>query len=202
MWIDPMTISCALDGRPFKPYHATPAGLAAMGHRIINEQGDPGGLARLFGDPRAGHSGIVLWSVPGPLGPVRPISVNGLHRSVVLQSLKLPVVLAEMRQWEPPYRFRVRPDGDWDAVWAFFERLDAQSAIRLSRRPIVEISVGGESFGRDIRVADAPAPWLLGDESRVRTALAAYEELKGRRVRRIGRMDADDLRFPPRRRVG
>lgn len=190
-WIEASTISSHHLGRPFKPYHYTSAGLAEMALRILSEQGDPDGLAFLFGHPR--RPTIVVWSVPGPLGPIRPITLNGNHRTIALRALGVPVVLAEVRPWVPPYRCRVRSEREWHRTWPFLEWLHEHGAIRLSPRPVVETGAPC-GFTREIRVSDAPAPWLLAPPRCAVRALEVYEALKGARIEHVGRLNTSLLR--------
>jgi hypothetical protein len=108
-WIKPETITRGDLGELFKPYHWSSNGLAKMALRILDEQGDAESLLELFGCQR--DLEIVVNSFPGPLGPVRPIAVNGNHRTLALEALGVPAVLAELQPYAAPYRCEFY-DGD------------------------------------------------------------------------------------------
>jgi hypothetical protein len=164
-------------------------GLAAFAARILAEQGDPAGLLELFGEPRDRLPCIVVESFPGPNGPVRVITANGNHRTAALQALDVPLVLAEITYVVPPYRLDTHPTAGWDDTRRFVGWLAEHGAVRLSARPF-----GQTRFSRVIRVAEAPAPWLVGHPTDAITALDVYEMMTGRRLTRVGGVRVSELR--------
>jgi hypothetical protein len=133
---------------------------------------------------------LVVNSLTGPNGPVRYITTNGNHRTAALQALNVPVVLAEIDFIQPPYRSYVPHSGDeFNTVIAFLRWLDAKGAIRLSAGPIGRGHLSGV-----FRVADTPAPWLLGHPADAILALNIYETITGRPLKEIGGMHTAELR--------
>ncbi len=188
-WIPPHSITWQTLGQPFKPYHTSTRGIAALAGRILAERSDPGGLLELFGEPRAWLPCIVVDSFPGPNGPVRVVTTNGNHRTVALQALEAPLVLAEITYVVPPYRFDTHPTLGWDDTWRFVCWLAEHNAVRLSARPL-----GQTRFSRVIRVADTPAPWLVAHPADAFVALDAYQTITGRPLTRVGGVRVSELR--------
>jgi hypothetical protein len=84
-WIDPTSLARGRSlGKPFKPYHYSVTGVAAMALDILGDRSDPEYLPYLFGDPRSGTPNVVVDSLGGPFGPIRQITVNGNHRTLAL----------------------------------------------------------------------------------------------------------------------
>ena len=186
-WIKPETITRGDLGERFKPYHWSSNGLAKMALRILDEQGDAESLLELFGCQR--DLEIVVNSFLGPLGPVRPIAVNGNHRTLALEALGVPAVLAELQPYAPPYRCELHDGDEFESALPFLRWLDDRGGIRLASRPVV-----WSYFGPEVRVAEAQAPWILAPPWRAFEALDAYEVLKGRRLDVIGHMSVTELR--------
>jgi hypothetical protein len=161
-----------------------------MAEDILEEQGDPAGLVELFGDPRRTVPCVVVDSMKGPFGPVRPITVNGNHRTLAFEALGAPLVLAEVRNYDPPYQMTLR-DGadDWQTTLDFLRWLEAHRVVRLSSRPVLQ-----EGPWVTLRVADSIAPWLVAPPLDALDALDAYEGFHHGKINRIGQMDTKLLR--------
>ncbi|MFD4407596.1 hypothetical protein ACFWPH_33005 [Nocardia sp. NPDC058499] len=71
------------------------AGISEFAARIAMEQGDPAGLAELFGSADDPAIQVEAWDTPA--GPLFRIETNGNHRVAALASLAVPCVLAEVR---------------------------------------------------------------------------------------------------------
>jgi hypothetical protein len=188
-WIDPRRIVHDGLGKPFKPYHYTRRGLAAMAVRIVAENGDPAGLLALFGGPIETCDGVVVNRLEGPLGPVHVLSVNGLHRTAALRALRAPVILAEVHEVGPPYRLHIRDDETQRETLDFLRWLEAEGAIRLGRRPVVTTA-----YSRYICVVEAEAPFLLGPPAEALAAIDTYEAIVAQQVSHFGPLHVDALR--------
>jgi hypothetical protein len=184
MWIDPATIARGSLGVRFSPYHLSVRELAFLAEKVLLEQGDPDGLVRLFGHPRNPEPGIVVNSIPGPLGPVRTITVNGNHRTLIFEAFDAPLILAKVHRYKSPYRCEFHQDDDWVTTLAFLRWLESFKVLRLSTRAVVR-----KEPWSYLRVAEAPTPWLAASPDHALAALAAYEEFHGRRIERIGELD-------------
>jgi len=189
MWIDPATIARGSLGAPFSPYHYSVEELAFMAEKVLLEQGNPSGLAELFGHPRNPEPGVVADSIPGPFGPVRPISVNGNHRTLVFDALEAPLILAEVHRSRPPYRCKFHQDDDWRTTLSFLRWLESCKVLRLSSHPFVR--TGPWVY---LRIAEAPTPWLAASPGDALAASSAYEQFYRRRIERIGQLDLRLLR--------
>lgn len=187
-WIPPSLITHGETGATFKPYHHSSRGLANMSLRILEEDADPEGLLRLFGDPRSPSSGIVVSRLPGPLGPVYPITVNGNHRSIALEALGVPTVLAEVSREDPPYQLHIRSEALLSTTWPYLIWLHDRGAIRIGSRRITR------RRGITVHISAAIAPWIIGHPAMALRALAAYESIKGRRLQTLGPLSVSDLR--------
>lgn len=188
MWIDPATIVRGPLGIGFSPYHESVEELAFLAEKILLERGDPDGFARLLGHPRSPEPAVVVKSIPGPFGPVRTVTVNGNHRTLIFEAVGAPLILAKVHRYKAPYRCKFREDDDWRATLAFLRWLESFEVLRLSSRPVV----AKESWIY-LRVAEAPTPWLAAPPQNALAALATYEQIYGRRIERIGRLDRNLL---------
>ena len=189
-WIDPTTIARGRLGKRFSTTHHSPTGVAKMAEDILGEQGDPAGLAELFGDPRRTLPCVVVDSMAGPLGPVRAISTNGNHRTLAFEALGATIVLAEVRNYDPPYRMTFSDEhDDWQTTLDFLRWLEAHDVVRLSRDPVLR-----DGAWITLRIADAAAPWLAASPSEALAALDAYEGVHHEKIERIGQMDTKLLR--------
>jgi hypothetical protein len=184
-WIDSSSLARGRSlGKPFKPYHYSVAGVAAMAIDILGDRHDPECLPYLFGDPRSGLPSVVVDSLGGPFGSIRQISVNGNHRTLALEALGVPLVMAEVRRCVGPYSITFGEDDDWPTAMAFLRWLEARQALRMSRR-----AVHREENWVVLRVAEAPTPWLAASPHDAFKALAAYEAFFSRKVQGFGHVD-------------
>jgi hypothetical protein len=121
---------------------------------------------------------------------VRPITANGNHRTLAFEALGAPLVLAEVRDYDPPYQMTLR-DGadDWQTTLDFLRWLEALGVVRLSSRPVLQ-----EGPWVTLRVADSIAPWLVAPPLEALDALDAYEGFHHEKIERIGQMDTKLLR--------
>ncbi len=187
-WIDPATIARGPVGAEFSPYHGTVEELAFSAEQFLLEQGTPTSLARIFGHPRNPEPAVVVNSIPGPFGPVRPITENGNHRTLVLEALSVPLVLAKVHQFKAPYRCRVRRASDWKTTRAFLRWLESFKVVRLSSRWVVK-----DDEWVYFRIAEAECPWLASTPHEAFVALEAYERLYDHRIDRFGDLGRDQL---------
>jgi hypothetical protein len=188
-WIEPSTIARGRLGKPFTPTHHSVKGIAQMAAIILAEQGDTDGLVYLFGDPRSHVPCVVVDSVPGPFGPVRPITINGNHRTLALEALGAPIVMAEVRDYVGPFSIQYSEDDEWKVTFDFLRWLESHGAVRLSARPIIR-----ENRWLRLRISDAPAPWLATSPEEALATLDAYEVFHNRKVDHIGALDTKVLR--------
>jgi hypothetical protein len=188
-WIDPATLARGRTlGKPFKPYHYSVAGVASMALDIMGDRADPLCLPYLFGDPRSGTPNVVVDSIGGPFGPIRQVSVNGNHRTLALEALGVPLAMAEVRTFVGPYSITFGEDDDWSTALEFLRWLEERRALRMSRR-----AVRRSGYWVELRVAEAPTPWLAGSPHDALRALDAYESFFGRRVEGFARVDRASL---------
>ncbi len=188
LWIDPATIARGALGVPFTPYHESPDELVFLAETILLEQGNAHGLNELFGYPGKPVPAVVADSIPGPFGPVRPIGVNGNHRTLALEAIEVPVLLCQVHRFKAPYRCKFHEDDDWPRTLSFLRWLEARQVLRLSARPIVR-----EDPWVWLRVADATVPWLAAPPRDALGALRAYQEFYRRPLLRIGSLDTASL---------
>jgi len=184
MWIDPATIARGLLGASFSPYHYSVEQLAFLAEKVLLEQGNPDGLAQLFGHPRSPEPAVVVNSMPGPFGPVRTITVNGNHRTLIFEAVGAPLILAKVHRYRSPYRCKLRLEDDWRTTLVFLRWLESFKVLRLSSRAVVS-----KDPWVYLRVAEAPIPWLAASPQDALAALATYEQFYGRRIERIGPLD-------------
>jgi len=184
MWIDPATIARGLLGASFSPYHYSVEDLAVLAEKVLLEQGNPDGLARLFGDPRSPEPAVVVKSIPGPVGPVRIVTVNGNHRTLIFEALGAPLILAKVQRYKAPYRCKFRQEDEWRTTLAFLRWLESFEVLRLSTRAVVATEPWIY-----LRVAEAPTPWLAASPQSALAALTTYEQIYGRRIERIRQLD-------------
>ncbi|BCK59462.1 hypothetical protein [Nocardia wallacei] len=71
------------------------AGITEFAERLAMEQGDPDGLAELFGSAAEPAIQVEAWDMPA--GPLFRVETNGNHRVAALAALAVPCVLAEVR---------------------------------------------------------------------------------------------------------
>jgi hypothetical protein len=187
-WIDPRTIARGALGERFSPYHDSVSELAVLAQRLLLGQGDPDRLVQVLGHPRTPEPAVVVNSIPGPWGPVRPVTVNGNHRTLAFEALGAPLILAKVHSFRPPYRIQMDRQDDWPTTLEFLRWLASFDVVRLSSRAVVR---EGESV--HLRVAEAPVPWLAAPPRDAWAALTAYEAFYGRPVERFGRLDRREL---------
>jgi hypothetical protein len=187
-WIPPSLVTHGGTGAAFKPYHHSTRELANMSRRLLQEDADSEGLLELFGDPRSPSSGIVVSRLPGPLGPVYPITVNGNHRSIALEALGVPAILAEVAREDPPYQLHIRSDVQLSTTWLYLTWLHDHGALRIGSRRITR------KRGITVHITTAVAPWIIGHPASALRALAAYESIKGERLVTLGPLAVSDLR--------
>lgn len=189
-WIDPRSIARGRTlGKPFPRSQYSPEGMADLAQDILERFESPALYARHFDDPRFGYV-IVVSSFPGPLGPIRPITTNGNHRSMAFDALKAPVVLAEVREERPPYRICYDDnDDDWETTKEFLAWQQDRGALRLSSRPVVR-----EGRYLEIRIAEAETPWLATSPHEAFAALDAYERFWDQKLERVGPLEVAELR--------
>ncbi len=184
MWIDPGTIARGSLAAHFSPYHYSVDELAFLAEKVLLEQGNPDGLAQLFGHPRGPEPTVVVNSIPGPLGPVRTITVNGNHRTLIFEAVGAPLILAKVHRYRPPYRCKLHQEDDWRTTLEFLRWLETFGVLRMSSRAYV-----AKEPWIYLRLAEAPTPWLAASPKDALAALATYEQFYGRRIERIGRLD-------------
>ena len=156
---------------PRRAVHAVPqvarrAGLP--GRDDPPRAGDAHGLNELFGYPGKPVPAVVADSIPGPFRPVRPIGVNGNHRTLALEAIEAPLILCQVHRFKALYRCKFHEDDDWPWTLSFLRWLEARQVLRLSARPIA-----GEDPWVWLRVADATIPWLAAPPSDALGALRA-----------------------------
>jgi hypothetical protein len=184
-WIDQATLARGRSlGKPFKPYHYSVAGVAAVALDIVGDRSDRECLPYLFGDPRSGEPCVVVDSLGGPFGPIRQITVNGNHRTLALEALRIPLAMAEVRTYVGPYSITFGQEDDWSTALAFLRWLEERQVLRMSRR-----AVHREGYWIELRVVQAPTPWLAASPYDALEALAAYELFFGRKVEGFGQID-------------
>lgn len=152
-----------------------------------------------FDDPRYGY-GIVVSSFAGPLGPIRPLTANGNHRSMAFGALGCPVVLAEVYDVSPPYRIEYNEDDDWEITRNFLKWQEKRGALRFWSRPVVR-----DGGYLELRVAEAVTPWLATSPRDAFAALDAYERFWDQKLETVGPLLVSELRqtwkFAARREV-
>jgi len=174
-------------GKRFTPYHFTSVGLSKFAERILISSSRA--TRRVWSSYHSGMPAIIVNSYAGPNGPIRPIAVNGNHRTLAAEALGAPIVLALIQGYPPPYRAVLFHWDDWAETLRFFRWLESEGALRMSPRQVLRNGV--ETI---IRVADTPAPWLLAPPGDAIQALDVYERFWRRRVERIGDLDPRRLK--------
>ena len=164
-WVRPSDIPVT-DHEDF-PYHHTPAELVEIAANLIQEAGDPAGLADILGD------GLSLSTTATPRGPVHLVTVNGNHRAAIIRAAGFPVALAEITLQNQPWEIG-------DAVGAGTQtlvRLLYRCGLLTNHQPD-----GPTGEGLDTIDADGISSWLLGFESAeaARNNLIAFEAMFGR----------------------
>lgn len=189
-WIDPRSIARGrVLGKPFPRTEYDPSWMADLAQEILADHDSPSLYSHHFNDPRYGYV-IVVSSIQGPLGPIRPIGTNGNHRSMAFDALRCPVVLAEVHDEHPPYRITYNDeDDDWGTTRDFLEWQEDRGALRLSSRPVVR-----QGSYLELRIADATTPWLVASPHNALAALDAYERFWDRKLKRVGALDVAELR--------
>jgi len=163
--------------------------MANQAQEILDNCESPHLYTFYFDDPRH-HYGIVVTSFAGPLGSIRAITTNGNHRSIAFGALGCPVVLAEVYDLVPPYRIEyVEAEDDWKTTRDFLKWQEQRGALRMSSHPVVRI-------GRylELRIANAPTPWLAASPREALAALDAYEKFWGQKLEMVGPLDIAELR--------
>jgi len=189
-WIDPRTIARGrILGKPFPRSQYSEPWMIQLTQQILEECESPEMYLEHFNDPRYGYV-IVVTSIPGPFGPIRPIGTNGNHRSMAFEALGCPVVLAEVSNEGPPYRITYKENVDaWQITRDYLKWLEDQGAIRLSSRSVVR---RGQFL--DIRIAEATTPWLASSPREALAALDAYEQFWGHKLESVGQLQMSELR--------
>lgn len=189
-WINPRSIAHSGQlGKPFPRSQYWPTGMADFEQKILKNFNSPELYSEYFDDPRYGY-GIVVSSFAGPLGPIRAITTNGNHRSMAFESLGCPVVLAEVYELSPPYRIEYNEaEDDWKTTREFLRWQERRGALRLSSRAVVRTDRYLE-----LRIADAPTPWLAASPREAFAALDAYEKFWGQKIETVGPLDVAELR--------
>ena len=108
--------------------------MADLSEEILAGRDSPRLYARHFDDPRFGYV-IVVLSIPGPWGSIRPITTNGNHRSMAFDARESPLVLAEVHDQLLPYRITYNEDNDdWKTTRNFLTWQEARGALRDASR--------------------------------------------------------------------
>ena len=151
---------------------------------ILGDRSDPECLPYLFGDPRSSGPCVVVDSLDGPFGPIRQITVNGNHRTLALEALGVPLAMAEVRTYVGPYSVTFGQEDDWSTALAFLRWLEARGVLRMSSRAVHRVG-----YWVELRIAEAPTPWLAASPHDALKALIAYEAFFGRKVQGFGHVD-------------
>ena len=187
LWIDPATIVAAPSACRSRPTTSRPTSSSSWPRRSSSSRETPR-PERALGYPGKPVPAVVADSIPGPFGPVRPIGVNGNHRTLALEAIEVPVLLCQVHRFKAPYRCKFHEDDDWPRTLSFLRWLEARQVLRLSARPIVR-----EDPWVWLRVADATVPWLAAPPRDALGALRAYQEFYRRPLLRIGSLDTASL---------
>jgi hypothetical protein len=146
------------------PYHFTVEGLAQLASKLIAEQGDPYGMARILGDE------YCLSTVAAPHGLLHEIAENGNHRTVAIKAAGFPVALVQTVRYDGPWEL---PPLEWRSktVPVFLHLLFRAGLLIMPQRGRGEINVEANSWA-NLLFADTVGATLRN--------VAAYEQFYGR----------------------